>query len=115
MQNDLVPELPPSGGFENIVTAMEMFSRCLFACPTSSQDLKTIVKIIINIMTTHAYLPLTVISDKCTAFMSQVNKNVPGVLVITLKHATTKHGQILGLLEQSHASVEQALKIETGE
>ena len=27
MQFDLVPELPPSGGYENIVTAMDVFSR----------------------------------------------------------------------------------------
>ena len=26
MQIDLLPELPPSGGYENIVTAMYMFS-----------------------------------------------------------------------------------------
>ena len=38
-----------------------------------------------------------------------------GVLGITLKHATTKHAQTIGLLEQSHASIKQALKIETGE
>ena len=25
MQNDLVPELPPSGGYEKIVTAMKVF------------------------------------------------------------------------------------------
>ena len=31
MQNDLVPELPPSGGYENIATAMDVFSRYLFA------------------------------------------------------------------------------------
>ena len=31
MQLDLVPELPPSGGYENIVTAMDVFSRLLFA------------------------------------------------------------------------------------
>ena len=30
MQIDLVPELPPSGGYENIVTAMDVFSRYLF-------------------------------------------------------------------------------------
>ena len=30
MQIDLVPELPPSGGYENIVTAMEAFP--LFIC-----------------------------------------------------------------------------------
>ena len=38
-----------------------------------------------------------------------------GVLGITLKHATTKHAQTIGLLERSHASTKQALKIETGE
>ena len=34
MQIDLVPELPPIGGYENIVTAMDVFSRYLFAYPT---------------------------------------------------------------------------------
>ena len=27
-QTDLVPDLSPSGGFENIVTGMDVFSRC---------------------------------------------------------------------------------------
>ena len=47
--------------------------------------------------------------------MSHVNKEVAGVLGITLKHATTKHAQTIGLLERSHASIKQALKIETDE
>ena len=59
MQIDLVPELPPSGGYENIVTAMDVFSRYLFAYPTTNQDAKKIVTVLINIMTKHAYLPLT--------------------------------------------------------
>ena len=115
MQVDLVPELPPSGGYENIVTAMDVFSRYLFAYPTANQDAKTIAKVLINIMTKHAYLLTTLISDKGTAFISHVIKEVAGVLGITLKHATTKHAQTIGLLERSHASIKQALKIETGE
>ena len=66
-------------------------------------------------MTKHAYLPTTLISDKGTAFISHVIKKVAGVLGITLTHATTKHAQTIGLLERSHASIKQALKIETGE
>ena len=31
IQIDLVPELPPTGGYENTVTAMDVFSRYLFA------------------------------------------------------------------------------------
>ena len=38
MQIDLVPGLPPSGGYENIVTAIDVFSRYLFAYTTSNQD-----------------------------------------------------------------------------
>ena len=30
MQIDLMPELPPSGGYENIVAARHVFSRYLF-------------------------------------------------------------------------------------
>ena len=66
-------------------------------------------------MTKHAYLPTTLISDKGTAFTSHINKEVAGIPGITLKLATTKHAQTNGLLEPSHTSIKQALKIETGE
>ena len=115
MQSDLVPGLPPSGGYENIVTAMDAFSRYLFAYPTSNQDATAIAKVIIKILTKHAYLPTTLISDKCTAFTSYVIKEVAGVLGITLKHATTKHAQTIGLLERFDASIKQSLKTETAE
>ena len=52
---------------------------------------KQIAKVINNIMTKHAYLLTTLISDKGTAFMSHVIKEVVGVLGVTLKRATTKH------------------------
>ena len=42
MQIDLVPELPSSGGHENIMTAMYVVFPYLFAYPTSNQDAKTI-------------------------------------------------------------------------
>ena len=94
---------------------MDVFSRYLFAYPTANQDATTIAKVLINIMTKHAYLPTTLISDKGTAFTSHVIKEVAGVLGITLKHATTKHAQTIGLLERSHMSIKQSLKVETGE
>ena len=33
MQIDLLPELPPSGGYENITTAIDLFSRYAFDYP----------------------------------------------------------------------------------
>ena len=94
---------------------MDVFSRYLFAYPTSNQDATIIAKVLINIMTKHAYLSTALISDKDTAFTSHLIKEVAGVLGITLKHATTKHAQTIGLLQRSHASIKQSLKIETGE
>ena len=40
MQIYLVRELPPCGGYEDILTAMNVFSRYIFAYPTSNQMLK---------------------------------------------------------------------------
>ena len=94
---------------------MNVFSRYLFAYPTPHQDAKTYAKVLNNTMTKHDYLLTTLISDKCTAFMSHVIKGVAGVLGSTLKHATTKHAQTIRLLERSQALIKQALKIETGE
>ena len=99
MQIDLVPELTPSGGYENIVTAIDLFSRYLFAFSKSNQDAKTIAKVLINIMTKHTYLPTTLISDKVIASTSNVIRELAGVLGITLKHTTRKHAQTIGLLE----------------
>ena len=115
MQIDLVPELPLFGGHENIITAMDVFSRYSFAYPTSSHDAKTVAKVNFKIMTKHAYLPTTIVSDKGSMFMSQVIKQVAEVPGITRQHATTKHAQTIGMLERTHASLQKTLKIETGE
>ena len=48
LQTNLVPELPPPGGYENLVKAMDVFSRCLFAYQMSNQDTKTIAKVILT-------------------------------------------------------------------
>ena len=68
----LGPELIPSVVYENIVTAMDVFSYYSFAYPTCNQDEKSNAKIIILIKTKHASLPTKVIFDKGSAFMSHV-------------------------------------------
>ena len=94
---------------------MDVFSRYLFAYTTVNQDAKTFVEVIFNIMTRHAYLPATVISDKGSVVGSHVIKEVADVLGITQKHATTKHAQTFGLLELFHAAIKKDLKIEKDE
>ena len=65
-------------------------------------------------MTKHVYSPTSLISDRGSAFVSHVIKEMAGVLGITLKHATTKHAQIIGMLERYIASIQQPFKIKKG-
>ena len=64
MQIDLLPELLPSGGYENIITAIDVFSRYAFAYPVSNPTAVNTAKVITDIMTRHAYLPTRIIIDK---------------------------------------------------
>ena len=108
MQIDLLPNLPPSGGYENIITAMDVFSRYLFAYPVTDASATNTEKVIIDIMTKHTYLPTTLITDKGTAENAQI-------LGIQVKSATTKHPQTIGKLERTHASLKTNLKMTSGD
>ena len=115
LQIDLLPNLPPSGGYENIITALDVFSRYLFAYPVADASAASTAKVIINIMTRHAYLPTTLITDKGTAFTSRLVDEVAKILGIQIKCATTKHPQTTGKLERTHASLKCNLKMASGE
>ena len=111
MQIDLLPELPPSGGYEIIITAIDVFSRYAFAYPVSNPTAVNTAKAIKDIMTTHAYLPTLIITDKGSIFVSQVIHEVAEISGINLKHATTKHAQTIVVLERAHATIKIYLKM----
>ena len=115
MQIDLLPELPPSGDYENIITAIDVFSRYAFAYPVSNPTAVNTAKALIDIMKRHAYLPTLIITDKGSVFVSQVIHEVAEILGIYLKHATTKHAQTIGVLERAHATLKTSLKMASGE
>ena len=76
---------------------------------------KTVTRVLPDFITRHCYLPTTIISNKGSQFISEATKQTTEVLGIQLKHATTKHAQTIGILERSHASLKESLKIMTGE
>ena len=115
MQIDVLPELPPSGGYENIITAIDVFSRYAFAYPVSNPTAVNTAKVIIDIMKKHAYLPTFIITDKGSVFVSQVIHEVAEILGINFKDATTKHAQNIGFLERAHATIKTSLKMASGE
>ena len=55
---------------------------------------------------------MTLNSNKGSNFVSHVIEEMAGVLGITLRHATTQQAQATGVLERSHASIKQTLKMQ---
>ena len=115
LQMDIVPFDEPSSGYNAVVTAMDVYSRYLVTYNVVKTDAPTVARVLVDIMTRHAYLPTTVITDKGTQFMSEVMADATRTLGIQLRHATTKHAQTIGILERSHASLKESLKFSTGE
>ena len=115
MQIDLLPNLPPSGGYENIITAIDVFSRYLFAYSVTDASLTNTAKVIIDIMTKQTYLLTTLITDKGSAFTSKLVAEIAQILGIQIRCATTKHKQTTGKLERTHASLKTNLKMASGD
>ena len=115
MRFDLLPELRPSGGYEKIITAIDVFSRYAFAYPIPNPTAVNTAKVIIDIMTRHAYLPTLIITDKRRVFMSRFIPEVAGIMGINLRHATTEHAQTIGVLERADATIKISLTKASGE
>ena len=115
LEIDILPNLPNSAGYQNIVTMIDVFSRYLFAYPTQDATAKTIGRCIVDVMTRHAYLPMLILTDKGSQFRSEIVAKITRILEIQISHASTKHAQTMGILEKTHASIKTALKISSGE
>ena len=114
MQTDLLPNLPTSGGYQTVMTAIDVFSRYLFAYPLIEVTATNVAMVIIDIMTKHSYLPTTLITDKGSAFTMTIIAEITQILGIALKCATTKHPQTIGKLQRTHASLKTNLKMASG-
>ena len=98
LQMDILPNLPPSGGNDHIITAIDVFSKYLFAYPVTRITATAVSRVIMDILCKHTYLPTTIITDLGTQFNAQVTHEVAAVLGFEMKHATMKHAQTIGLL-----------------
>ena len=98
MQIDLLPNLPPSGGYEHVLTAIDVFSRYLFAYLLTDASAINVAKVLIDTMRKHAYLPTTLIIDKGTAFRSTIIAEITQILGMrntqSQQHSITKQPNI---------------------
>ena len=68
MHIDLLPNLPPSGHYENVLPAIDVFPRFLFAYSLTDVSAISVANVLKDTVTKHAYLPTTLITDKGSAF-----------------------------------------------
>ena len=111
LEIELVGELPRSNGYSHILTACDYFWRYLFAIPIRKLDTKSVVDALLDIFTKHTYVPKHIITDKCSAFTSQVIKELIDKAGIKVSHATIKPVQTIGMIERSLQRLKQILKI----
>ena len=111
LQIDIVGQLPDSAGYRYILTAIDVFSRYLFAIPLRQQSAEATARALVGIFLSHSYLPTTIITDQGSNFTSAMMKELTDLLEIQLKHATVKHPQTVGTVERSHAALKKTLKI----
>ena len=111
MQIYLLPEIPASGGYENIISAIHVFSRYAFAYPKSNRTAVKTATVITDVKTRHACLPTVIMTVEGSVFVSKVMHEVAEVLGITIRHATTEHSQTIGVLEVMYATMKNSLKM----
>ena len=114
LEIDILPNLPNSAGYQNILVVIDVFSRYLFVHPTQNVTGKPIGRCIVDVMTGHAYLPTLILSDKGSQCRSEVGAEITRILEIQINHASTKHAQRIGILERTHASIKTAIMMSTG-
>ena len=105
LEVDLLLNLPWSNGCKHIITMLDVFSRYLFVYPTKDVTPRTVGRGIIDVMTRHCYIPTVILTDKGSQFRSQVANEIAQTLDIRKNHRSTKHAQLIGILERTHATL----------
>ena len=111
MQIDLIGPFKPSAGYTQVMTAIDVFTKYLFAVPLRKVTARAMTDALTVIFLRHAYIPKILLTDKGSQLTSKLMKEMTTLFDIELRHATTKHAQTIGLLERTHASLKKVLKI----
>ena len=112
LQIDLVGPLK-SPVHRYVLTAIDVFTKCLFAVPLTNVRADTIARELTSIFFRHSYLPKTILSDLGTSFVSELLHELTKLLEVQLEHASLKHPQTVGVVERSHSALKRILKLNT--
>ncbi len=108
-QIDLFGPLPTSAqGSNYIFTALDMFSKYLFAVPMKSKDALTVATVIFQLFTTFGTCH-TIISDQGTEFMNACMAEVCRQMHITQQFTPSVVHHCLGACERTHRQLSERL------
>ena len=114
LQIDLVGPLK-SPVHRYVLTAIDVFTKYLFADPLTNVRADTIARELTSIFFRHSYLPKAILSDLGTSFVSELLHELTKLLEVQLEHASLKHPQTVGVVERSHSELKRILKLNTNE
>ena len=83
LQVDIAGQLPKSGGYSCVITAMDFFSKYMFAQPITSPPAETVAKILMRWFSGHSYIPLGILTDKGSVFTSKLIQSFSEMLEFT--------------------------------
>ena len=111
MEINLVGELPKPNGYSYVLTACDVLPRYLFPVPLRKLDTTSVVRALLHIFIQHTYISKHIITEKGTAFTSQLMIELMQASDTKVDDAILKHAQTMGMVERTHQKLKQILKI----
>ena len=105
----------PSSPYKYVLTAIDVFSKYLFAVPLTTISAPSVAAALASIMFNHSYIPKEIISDLGTQFVSELFSELTKLLENKITHPSLKHPQTIGALERSHAALTRILKLNSND
>ena len=105
----------PTTAYKYILTAINVFSKYLFAVPLMTVSASTVASALVSTMFNHSYIPKEIMSDLGTQFVSELLHEITKLLEIKNSHASLKHPQTKVVVERTHAALARILKLNSNQ
>lgn len=107
---DLVGPLPPSKGFNHLLTIIDRNTRWPEAIPLQNTTTEECARALISNWISRFGIPADITSDRGSQFTSTLWKQMANRLGVHIHHTTAYHPQSNGMIERFHRSLKSSLK-----
>ena len=107
---DLVGPLPPSAGYNHLLTIIDRFTRWPEAIPLSDTSAASVASAFLHHWVARFGIPVTVTSDRGPQFTSELWRQLSDSVGYKLSPTTAYHPQANGMVEHFHRTLKASLK-----